>query len=125
MNFARVRIWQRSLLWTLAGAVWIAILSLPALALLLAVRGELSWHPGEHRAYRVWLVMEQEERGLGWEVRREASRSVERVCLQTTVGFLLWRGQAQQNGSSFCECYRQRPGSEMEYLKACAAIEPD
>ncbi len=116
--------WLRGLLWALAMVVWIAILSLPALGLLLAVRGELRWQPGEHRAYRVWVVMEQEERGLGWETRRAVSRSMERVCLQTTVGFWLWREQGQQTGSSFCECYRQRPGAEMKYLGACAEIEP-
>ena len=121
MNFARCQIWLRSLLWTLAGAVWIAILSLPALGLLLAVRGEISWQPGENHAYRVWVVMEQEERGVGWEVKRTASRSVEQVCLQTTVGFWLWRSQGQQTRSSFCECYRLRPDTEMEYLGTCSA----
>ena len=125
MKFARGHRWLRRFLWPLAAVVWIVIITLPALGLLLAVRSEVSWQPGEHLAYRVWVIMEQEERGLGWEVRRAASRSVERVCMQTTVGFWLWRGQGQQNGSSFCECYRKRPGAEMEYLGACAAIEPD
>ena len=124
MRFGFGRNWLRGLLWALAAAAWIAVLSLPVLGLLLAVRGELSWQPGENRAYRLWLVMEKEERGLGWEVRRAVSRSMESVCLQTTVGFWLWRGQGQQTGSSFCECYRQRHGAEMEYLGACAEIEP-
>ena len=76
MKFARGHRWLRRFLWPLAAVVWIVIITLPALGLLLAVRSELSWQPGEHLAYRVWVIMEQEERGLGWEVRRAASRSM-------------------------------------------------
>lgn len=123
MNLLLSRLWQRGLLWILAGVVWLAILSLPAVGLLLAVRGELSWHQGEHRDYRVWLVSEKEERGLGWEFRRAVSRSADRVCLQTTVAYWLWRGKGEQTGSSFCECYKQRPDPEIDYLGACAAID--
>ena len=119
MNFARLQLWLRNLLWTLVGAVWIVIISLPALGLLLASRGEISWQPGEYHGYRVWVIMEQEERGIGWEVRHTASRSVERVCLQTTVGFWLWRPQVQHTRYSFCECYRDHPDAEMEYLGTC------
>lgn len=125
VKFVHGRIWAWRFLWALAGAMWIAILSLPALGMLLAVRGELSWQLGEHRAYRVWVVTEQKERGLGWEVRHAVSGGVEQVCLQTTVGFWLWRGQGKQNGSIYCECYWKRPGAQMEYLGECAAIEPD
>lgn len=124
MKFVRGRIWALRLLWALAGAVWIAILSLPALGMLLAVRGELSWQLGEHRAYRVWMLTEQKERGLGWEVRHAVSGGTEQVCLQTTVGFWLWRGQGKHNGSIYCECYWKRPDAQMEYLGECVAIEP-
>ena len=122
MNFARLQLWSRNLLWILVGAVWIVIISLPALGLLLAARGEISWQPSEHHGYRVWVIMEQEERGIGWEVRRTASYSVERVCLQTTVGFWLWRSQVhqQQTRYSFCECYMDLPDTEMEYLGTCS-----
>ena len=40
MRFGFGRNWLRGLLWALAAAAWIAVLSLPVLGLLLAVRGE-------------------------------------------------------------------------------------
>ena len=94
---------------------------MPVLALLLAVRGELSWNLGDYRQHRVWVVMEEDERGLGWEVRRRVSRSNQDTCLQTTVGFWLWQGQP--NSSIFCECYRSHSSGDMDYLGSCAAIE--
>ena len=121
VNLAWYGTWQKRLLWTIAGVVWLAIISLPVLALLLAVRGELSWQPGDFRQYRVWVVMEEDERGLGWEVRRVASRSVRDTCLQTTVGFWLWQGQ--QSRSIFCECYSSYSSGDMDYLGSCDAIE--
>ena len=75
---------SKRLLWTVAGAVWLAIISLPALGLLLAVRGELSWHPGDYGEYRVWVVTEENVRGLGWQARHVVSHGVQDTCLQTT-----------------------------------------
>ena len=112
---------SKRLLWTVAGAVWLAIISLPALGLLLAVRGELSWHPGDYGEYRVWVVTEENVRGLGWQARHVVSHSVQDTCLQTTVGFWLWQGQ--QSRSTSCECYRIHSSVDMDYLGPCTANE--
>ena len=49
MKFVRGRIWALRLLWALAGAVWIAILSLPALGMLLAVGARVPSISSEYR----------------------------------------------------------------------------
>lgn len=94
-------------------------MALPVLALLLAMRGDLSWHRGEYVHDRIWLVTESNERGLGWASTRLNSKAHETVCLSTTVRFWLWKGNSPAFGTHYCECYRKQPDRVMEYLDAC------
>ena len=59
---------------------WFCIISLPVFMLMLAMQGELVWSPNEHREYRVWLIMEDDQRGLGWATKLPFSQTLDQVC---------------------------------------------
>ena len=114
-------VWSRRILIFGAAVSWLLVMSLPVLALFLAVRGELRWRRGDHALDRVWLVMHHSERGLGWAATRVKSQRNDIVCLTTRVRFWLWQGSVPDLGTSYCECYRNTadPGSDLEYLHEC------
>ena len=102
---------------------WFGIISFPALMLMLALEGELVWSPNEYREYRVWLIMEDDERGLGWATKRAASRTSDQVCLVNHVGFWLWKEDNKQVNTDYCECYSYYGGILNDYVGKCVLIE--
>ncbi len=86
--------------------LWLAILCLPLLIFVLAVRGEVQWQRGEFVNDRLWLIQETDERGLGYSAARVISNEEPvdgPICVRTRVYFLLWRGSAP--AVAYCECY--------------------
>ncbi len=94
--------------YALLALLWLVVMLAPCLAMALAARGELSWQRGPHTADRVWLVMERNQRGLGYSAERIVSdpRPADGlVCARTTVRFFLWSGSATGQNTEYCECY--------------------
>ena len=114
-------VWHRRILIVGASCLWFVVISLPAIALYLAMRGELVWRRGDHVLDRVWLVKERSERGIGWASTRLERQGHETVCLATRVSFWLWEGSSSELGTTYCECYRRQSGQSMEldYLSSC------
>ena len=100
-------------------AFWFVIISFPVLMLMLAMQGELVWNPIEHREYRVWLIMEDDQRGLGYATKHAISRTSAQVCLVNHVGFLFWQGDNDQVNTDYCECYSYNDGILDEYVGKC------
>ena len=101
--------------------IWLAVMVLPLAALLLALRGEVTWRRGEFTEDRVWVVKESNAGGLGWSSARVLSdeRPVDGpVCVRTQVRFLLWRGASES--LAFCECYvLSRTTGTLETFGSC------
>ena len=102
---------------------WFGIISLPVFGLMLAMQGELVWSPNEYREYRVWLIMEDDERGLGWTTKGPFSRTADQVCSTNRVGFVFWRGDTEQVNTDYCECYSYDSGTLNEYVGKCDSLE--
>ena len=89
---------------------WLCVMSLPVVAFLLAMRGELAWRRGEFVEDRLWLVRDPQANGLAYSASRIVSdqRPVDGpVCVRTQVTFLLWQGRSEALG--FCECFGLSP----------------
>jgi hypothetical protein len=112
--------------------VWLVVMTLPLIALLLAVRGELAWRRGDFVEDRVWLVRTddlpgEEAAGLAYASTRllpDPNAPAGRVCVRTRVTFLLWRGASES--FDYCECYQARPAPAEGYdpLGSCALPVP-
>ena len=80
--------------------VWLFLISLPALAFIIATRGQIDLGNQESQYLRLFLLHENDAEGLGVEWTRPFSSQP--LCRQTNVHYLLWRGQPQN--SSYCQC---------------------
>jgi len=108
--------------------LWLLIVTVPFCVVLFAIRGEFTWHRGPIVEDRLWLVNlngaagEESASGLAYSSTRLVGSPTPtgRVCAQTHVVFLLWRGQSAP--ADYCECYQPRPGSPGSYdpVGACA-----
>ncbi len=109
---------------------WLLVMTLPLLALILAVRGELAWQRGDFVEDRLWLVRTddvpgEEAAGLAYSstrLVRDPAAPAGRVCVRTRVTFLLWRGNSESFG--YCECYQAHPGQGYDPIGACPRSTP-
>jgi len=85
--------------------IWIILLLFPCLAIALIAQGEVAVQLGDipGQSFRVWLIQDATERGLG--IARPSVHTDENAntCLQTDTSFLLWMGKG--DASSYCECF--------------------
>lgn len=79
-------------------------------ALALAVRGELTYRLGPVREWRVWLVREGSEQGLGYSnmTRAPAVEKPGEACFETHVYFILWKSMDIKRQAVYCDCFAQR-----------------
>ncbi len=96
--------------------VWLCVMTVPFLALLLAMRGELAWRRGDFVEDRLWLVNAESglgqgrASGIGYSAMRVVSDRTDAggpVCARTRVYFFMWKGEGEN--AAFCECYAKRP----------------
>ncbi|MBI1280037.1 MAG: hypothetical protein GC179_18055 [Anaerolineaceae bacterium] len=85
--------------------IWIIMLLFPCIAIALVAQGEIAIQLGDvpGQSFRVWLIQDATERGLG--IARPSLHTDENsnTCLQTDTSFLMWMGKGDT--TSFCECY--------------------
>ncbi len=103
-------------------AIWLVIVTVPFAVLLFAIRGEVSWRRGPIVEDRLWLVNlngapgEESASGVAYSATRlvDSPAAVDgRVCAQTHVYFLLWRGHS--DAVDYCQCYQSRPAPQTGY----------
>jgi hypothetical protein len=98
----------RLLAYLIAILAWLAVMSLPLLAFLIATRGEIQLGAGAQSHLRLFLVQENNAQGLGLEwSRREAATG---NCAKTTVRYFLWEGSGADQGVEYCHCFDARSG---------------
>jgi hypothetical protein len=103
--------------------IWLVVMILPLFAVILAIRGELSWRRGEFVEDRIWIVRTddapgEEAAGLAYSSTRLVGGAPEgQVCVRTRIRFFLWRGASES--FEYCECYQARPDQGYDPLGAC------
>jgi hypothetical protein len=106
--------------------VWLCVMTIPFLALWLAVKGELTWRRGEFVEDRLWLVNAESgighggASGIGYSSTRALSGQTAAdspVCVRTRVYFLLWKGKSEN--VTFCDCYTPVEGGGYEAHGSC------
>ena len=101
--------------------LWVLVATCSITIAVLAGRGEIVQQRGELGERRVWLVTENENRGLGFSSARVVSGSEESrvACVRTRVGFLLWRSAGRGQGTSYCECFEESGGQWQVTEEVC------
>lgn len=82
----------------------------------LVLQGEV--RIGKRPNFRIWLVRESVNQGIGVSTTRKASAipaDAVGFCQETAVAFLLWRSAGDIQNTSYCECYTEQGG----FLGAC------
>lgn len=84
---------------------WTILLLLPCVAIALISQGEIAIQLGNvpGQTFRIWLIQDATERGIGIAYPRVHTDASANTCLQTDTNFLLWMGKGES--STFCECY--------------------
>jgi hypothetical protein len=94
---------------------WFLLILSPCLLFTLATQGEISLSLGSapEQVARLWLVMEDDGRGLALSLPSvQSSADGNLVCVQTDVRYYLWQGQ--EDPSQYCACYT-RPAADVEW----------
>ncbi len=122
-----MNVWVKRLLISLFVLAWLVVLFTPALAIVLAARGQLQVGPQDGRHVRVFLLQESEVEGLGLERARPVAPPQDAVgasCLQTTVSYWIWSGERDEGQDvAFCQCFGPDGGAFPSDVvpAACAA----
>lgn len=93
--------WLRRFIYLLITVAWLCVMSFPALAVILAVRGQLQVGDEMGHHLRIFALQEPDVQGIGVEWTRPMRRQP--ACSQTTVRYLLWQGEGED--VAFCQCY--------------------
>lgn len=107
-----MRLWLRRLGYLLLFLLWLLVISLPLLAVLLAIQKEIQIGDDPRSHLRVFLVQEQRSEGIGLEWRRRSDGGGR--CSETTLAYLMWEGEGMN--TTYCQCYNEAGdviGSEM------------
>jgi hypothetical protein len=89
----------------LALVIWIILLVFPCFAIALISQGEIAVQLGNvpGQSFRIWLIQDANERGVGIARPIISSDADANTCLQIDTSFLLWMGKGAP--TSYCECY--------------------
>ncbi|UCG24949.1 MAG: hypothetical protein JSW55_02850 [Chloroflexota bacterium] len=84
--------------------VWLVLMALPILAFILAARGELMIGDDQSSNIRLFMVNEDEVKGIGFQ-RAKKAHSRNDGCYRTSVRYLLWEGRDSNLNISYCACH--------------------
>ena len=88
------------------------------------IQGEKFISSGDFEETRIWIVRQTDADGLGFSRSRVVSTEVGggQICVQTDIGFLLWKSDRSEPSVSYCECL-QRTGSEWQNIGTCEEVD--
>ena len=112
-----MRIWLRRLAYLLLLLLWLAIMSFPAMAFVLATRNQIQigGDPAQH--LRLFRISERDAQGIG--IERAFWTEEPPNCVQTNVTFLMWEGDSESIVS--CQCLDE--GGGVVYMSQAACSE--
>ena len=100
---------------------WFALLLSPCFAIVLATQGQITISQGDlpEQEIRIWLIMEDEQRGIGFSSTAahplpEALGDHSGTCVQTDVHYVLWQGDGQ--ATTYCSCWAKDSANDWELL---------
>ncbi len=104
--------------------VWLILLLFPCVAIVLIAQGEIAIQLGDvpGQSFRVWLIQDATERGLGVARPSIHTDTKANTCLQTDTSFLLWMGKGES--TSYCECYAHEGGNWKSVSSAQGSCNP-
>ncbi len=123
----RMNVWVKRLLMGLFVLVWLVLMITPAMAFVLAARGQLQLGPQDGRHVRVFLLEDADAEGVGLERARPVAPPQDAVgasCLQNSVSYWIWSGERDDSQDvSFCQCFGPDGGALPASVvpSACAA----
>jgi hypothetical protein len=85
------------------------LLTLPCIAFVLVTQGDIVLAHSDlpNDDFRLWLIQQPHERGIGLSNSRRVSGTDGSACTIIDGSFLLWEGQ-QAASPHYCSCYRQQ-----------------
>lgn len=102
--------WARRLLYLIITFVWLSIMLFPVFAVRLATNGQM-----QVGNTTIFMVQERREAGVGFQTTRTVER--EATCTLTTIRYVLWEGEGDNNRSCSCS-----DGVEREaHRRSCVA----
>ena len=91
----------------LAGVlVWLVVMILPIFIFVLVTNGQIEWGEDPQDQMRLFLLQDVDQEGVGFQWTRP--HPSESSCLETTVAYLMFSGEAE-NGRS-CTCLADTAG---------------
>lgn len=89
----------------IGAVIWFILLLLPCIAIALISQNEIAIQTGDipGQSFRVWLIQDATERGIGIARPSIHNGQNSNTCLQTDTSFIMWMGKG--DATSFCECY--------------------
>ncbi|MDX1614293.1 MAG: hypothetical protein R3300_08290 [Candidatus Promineifilaceae bacterium] len=102
------RYWRR-LLYLVAVLGWLALMSLPVFAFVLANRGQVSLGSETGTGVRVFLLQGTESEGIGFQLSRPLNEAGP-DCTRTSLYYFIWEGESQPGGVSYCQCHDRESG---------------
>lgn len=99
-----MRRWLLRLSYLLLFLLWLAVMSVPAVAFVLATQDEIRLGEAPARYVRIFLISERDAQGIGIEHARWVEDPP--GCVQTNVRFLMWEGESQ--AIVHCQCYNEQ-----------------
>ena len=98
--------WLRRFLYGLVVLVWLILVTAPLVAFILAARGQIQVGEGPRRYVRIFLVQEEDAKGVGLEWVRPVSgqpAAGQPACSTGSLTYFTWEGEGQDG--YFCQCY--------------------
>lgn len=93
--------------------LWLVIMTLPALAFVLATQGQIRIGSSSHSGLRVYLLQDFNLQGIGIEWSRPLRE--EPQCAQTSVNYLILEGDGAELSAEYCYCYEV----DTDFRRAC------
>jgi hypothetical protein len=88
--------------------IWLLLITVPFVSIVLAARGELMVGGESGSGFRLFLLQEGEQQGLGIQWRRNSRTQDD--CLITSVYYALWEGSNRDINTTFCQCFDPKTG---------------
>lgn len=101
-----MRQWSRRTGYLLVILLWLILVSLPVVAFFLATQGQIEIG-SESRTLRLFLLQETDNQGLGlqWTRPFNAQNPDSAECIQTSLRYFLWEGDASGQNTDYCQCF--------------------
>jgi len=96
--------------------IWLVIMCLPALALGIAIKGEVSIGANERGHVRTFLVQDEGIEGIAFEWAR--THGGDPQCLDTSVRYILWEGKSSEINVDYCTCIKEIDG-QFTFDRSC------